>query len=71
VGGARADLCARCAACGFRWLPGLLRTVLEEIGFREIELPTRVVVFAPELAASYFAQCGRRERLVCDEICDD
>ncbi len=41
------------------WLPGLLREVLEETGFREIELATRVVVFAPELAASYFAQCGR------------
>ena len=41
------------------WLPGLLRGVLEEVGFREIELATRVVVFAPELAASYFAQCGR------------
>ena len=41
------------------WLPGLLRGVLDEVGFREIELATRVVVFAPELAASYFAQCGR------------
>jgi ubiquinone/menaquinone biosynthesis C-methylase UbiE len=41
------------------WLPGLLREVLEETGFREIELATRVVVFAPELAASYFVQCGR------------
>jgi ubiquinone/menaquinone biosynthesis C-methylase UbiE len=41
------------------WLPGLLRGVLEEVGFREIELATRVVLFAPELAASYFEQCGR------------
>lgn len=41
------------------WLPGLLRVVLEEMGFRDIELATRVLVFAPELAASYFAQCGR------------
>ena len=41
------------------WLPGLLRGVLEEVGFREIELATRVVLFAPELAASYCAQCGR------------
>jgi len=29
------------------------------VGFREIQLATRVVVFASELAASYFAQCGR------------
>ena len=41
------------------WLPDLLRSVLEEVGFREIQLATRVVVFASELAASYFAQCGR------------
>jgi ubiquinone/menaquinone biosynthesis C-methylase UbiE len=41
------------------WLPGLLREVLEEAGFRDTELATRVVVFAPELAANYFAQCGR------------
>lgn len=41
------------------WLPSLLRGMLEEVGFREIELATRVVLFAPELAAGYFAQCGR------------
>ncbi len=41
------------------WLPGLLRELLKEVGFGEIELATRVAVFAPELAASYFAQCGR------------
>ena len=40
------------------WLPGLLGAVLEEVGFCEIQLATRVVVFTPELAASYFARCG-------------
>lgn len=41
------------------WLPGQLGGILKDIGFRDIRLATRVVVFSPELAASYFAQCGR------------
>jgi SAM-dependent methyltransferase len=41
------------------WLPGQLGGILKDVGFRDIRLATRVVVFSPELAASYFAQCGR------------
>jgi ubiquinone/menaquinone biosynthesis C-methylase UbiE len=41
------------------WLPGQLRAVLRDVGFNYIRLAARVVVFAPELAASYFAKCGR------------
>jgi SAM-dependent methyltransferase len=41
------------------WLPGQLGGVLESAGFNDIHLATRVVVFTPELAAGYFAQCGR------------
>lgn len=40
------------------WLPGQLRGILEAVGFDHIQLATRVVVLAPDLAASYFAQCG-------------
>jgi hypothetical protein len=29
------------------------------VGFNDVRLATRVVVFSPELAAGYFAQCGR------------
>jgi SAM-dependent methyltransferase len=41
------------------WLPGQLGGILKDVGFRDISLATRVVVFSPELAAGYFAQCGR------------
>jgi SAM-dependent methyltransferase len=41
------------------WLPGQLGGILKEVGFSDIQLATRVVVFSPELATSYFAQCGR------------
>lgn len=41
------------------WLPGQLGGILKDAGFDDIRLATRVVVFSPELAASYFAQCGR------------
>ncbi len=41
------------------WLPGQLSGILAKVGFRDIRLATRVVVFSPALAASYFAQCGR------------
>jgi len=41
------------------WLPGQLRAILQDVGFKEIQLATRVVVFEPELAAGYFTQCGR------------
>ncbi len=40
------------------WLPGQLRWILDDAGFRDICLATRVVVFTPGLAASYFARCG-------------
>ena len=41
------------------WLPGQLGRILKTVGFSSIRLATRVVVFSPELAAAYFAQCGR------------
>lgn len=41
------------------WLPGQLGRTLKTVGFSNICLATRVVVFSPELAAGYFAQCGR------------
>jgi SAM-dependent methyltransferase len=41
------------------WLPGQLGGLLENAGFSDIRLATRVVVFTPDLAAGYFAQCGR------------
>jgi SAM-dependent methyltransferase len=41
------------------WLPGQLGGILKNAGFSNIRLATRVVVFTPELAAGYFAQCGR------------
>jgi SAM-dependent methyltransferase len=41
------------------WLPGQLGGILKDVGFSDIRLATRVVVFSPELAAGYFAQCGR------------
>jgi 2-polyprenyl-3-methyl-5-hydroxy-6-metoxy-1,4-benzoquinol methylase len=41
------------------WLPGQLGGILKNVGFSDICLATRVVVFSRELAASYFAQCGR------------
>jgi SAM-dependent methyltransferase len=41
------------------WLPGQLNGILKGVGFHDIRLATRVVVFSPELAAGYFTQCGR------------
>jgi SAM-dependent methyltransferase len=41
------------------WLPGQLGGILKDVGFNDIRLATRVVVFSPELAASYFTHCGR------------
>jgi SAM-dependent methyltransferase len=41
------------------WLPGQLNGILKDVGFHDIRLATRVVVFSPELAAGYFTQCGR------------
>jgi SAM-dependent methyltransferase len=41
------------------WLPGQLGRILKTIGFSNVRLATRVVLFSPELAAGYFSQCGR------------
>jgi SAM-dependent methyltransferase len=41
------------------WLPGQLAGILKNVGFSDIRLATRVVVFSPELAAGYFTECGR------------
>jgi SAM-dependent methyltransferase len=41
------------------WLPGQLGGILKNVGFSDIRLATRVVVFSPALAAIFFAQCGR------------
>lgn len=37
--------------------------LLEDLQFSDIRPVSRVVVFAPEVAASYFAQCGRSAAL--------
>jgi hypothetical protein len=36
-----------------------LSGILKDVGFRDIRLATRVVLFSPVLAAGYFIQCGR------------
>jgi SAM-dependent methyltransferase len=56
------------------WLPGQLGGILKDVGFRDIRLATRVVVFSPELAASYFTQCGRSaaaNRVISDSELQD
>jgi SAM-dependent methyltransferase len=41
------------------WLPDQLGGILKDVGFRDVRLATRVVLFSLELAAGYFTQCGR------------
>jgi SAM-dependent methyltransferase len=36
-----------------------LRGMMEDVGFRDIAIDTRIVVFAPDLAAAYFTETGK------------
>lgn len=41
------------------WLPGPLLTMLRDLGFTNIEVATRVVIFPQDLGAEYFSDVGR------------
>jgi hypothetical protein len=41
------------------WLVRDLRGLMEDVGLRDIEIDTRIVIFTPELAAAYFTETGR------------
>ncbi len=36
-----------------------LRSIMQDIGFRNIDIDTRIVIFTPGLAATYFTETGR------------
>ena len=38
------------------WLVRDLRGLMEDVGLRDIEIDTRIVIFTPELAAAYFTE---------------
>lgn len=40
------------------WLPGPLRSALEQTGFAEIEVESRVAIFPQDLGAKYFGSLG-------------
>ena len=42
------------------WLPGRLSTLLPKLGFNDISIATRVVVFPQDLAAAYFLGAGQK-----------
>jgi SAM-dependent methyltransferase len=41
------------------WLVRDLAAMLDDQGFRDVKVTTRIVLFTPELAAGYFTQTGR------------
>jgi len=41
------------------WLVRDMRGLMEDIGLRNVEIDTRIVVFTPDLAAAYFTETGR------------
>ena len=41
------------------WLVRDLQGMLADVGFKQVEIATRIVLFTPELAAGYFTQTGR------------
>lgn len=41
------------------WLVRDMRGLMEDVGLRNIEIDTRIVIFTPELAAAYFTETGR------------
>jgi SAM-dependent methyltransferase len=47
------------AAVAQSWLPGRLPALLAELGFTDVDVTTRVVVFPPDLAAEYFSGAGQ------------
>lgn len=40
------------------WLVRDLRNTLSDLGFKDVRIATRVVIFSPDLAAGYFAKLG-------------
>lgn len=41
------------------WLARDLKTMLQDLGFEDVRLATRMVVFTPDLAAGYFTKTGQ------------
>jgi SAM-dependent methyltransferase len=41
------------------WLVRDLRGMMEDVGFADIAIDTRVVIFTPDLAAAYFTETGK------------
>jgi SAM-dependent methyltransferase len=41
------------------WLVRDLRGLMQDIGFRDIVVDTRIVIFTPDLAAAYFTETGK------------
>jgi SAM-dependent methyltransferase len=41
------------------WLVRDMRGLMQDVGLRDIEIDTRIVIFTPELAAAYFTETGR------------
>jgi SAM-dependent methyltransferase len=41
------------------WLVRDMRGVMQDVGLRDVEIDTRIVVFTPDLAAAYFTETGR------------
>jgi hypothetical protein len=41
------------------WLVRDLLGLMQDIGLRDVEIDTRIVVFTPDLAAAYFTETGR------------
>jgi 2-polyprenyl-3-methyl-5-hydroxy-6-metoxy-1,4-benzoquinol methylase len=42
------------------WLPGRLPALLSELGFKDIAVSTRVLIFPQDLAAAYFSGAGQK-----------
>lgn len=42
------------------WVPGLLFGLLQDLSLTDIRIATRVVLFPPDLGASYFSDAGRK-----------
>jgi SAM-dependent methyltransferase len=41
------------------WLVRDMRGLMEDVGLRNVEIDTRIVIFTPDLAAAYFTETGR------------
>jgi hypothetical protein len=45
------------------WLVRDMHGLMEEVSLRAVSINTRIVIFTPELAATYFTETGRRAQL--------